>query len=284
MSQQSTPRSYGRMASDVTHRLHVSCPSNDPASEGGLVHGRTASDVTHRLHVPCPSNDPASDVHKGGLVGRRADLTMRRKGDVYDVGVAGILTPRELTHEQQQALGRGPPCGARDNVGRVRSDVTRPQNQGATAIPATKYPAHEQQSQPAGWHGRAKSSLAPGPGAAGDLIAFDYKQSIAHNLNQRHHSGSPTRQHQDAHRRYDAASPTGSYEVAMAAAEARSGSSTPRDGQGGGARSPMGFRSCDYKQVLSQYEEHTGDVSVPNFGRRKNEKHGKVLTNMYGFS
>ena len=250
MSQQSTPRSYGRIRSDVTH------------------------------------NSESSESQPTGCVGRRSELTARKRGDAYDVGVAGVFTPRELSCDQQQALGRGPPSTRDAHVGRIRSDVTHPQNQGATAIPATCYP---QQIQVAGWHGRAKSSLATGAGRAGDLIAYDYKESIARNLSERHRTGVHRLDPGLAPhtRRFDAASDAASdagFEVAMVAAEARSGGGTPRAGQSPKRHSPIGFRQLDYKKVQQDYEARTGDVGpAPNYGRRKTDKHGKILTNMYGF-
>jgi hypothetical protein len=65
----------------------------------------------------------------------------------------------------------------------------------------------------------------------------------------------------------------------------------PPDGSyngGDGSDPNIGFRQLDYKHVLAEAQraerEQTGDIpSPPRYGRRRNEKHGVVLTDMYGY-
>lgn len=173
---------FGRTRSDVNRRKSMA-PQHPNAAPliPGLApksFGRVTSDVTF----------PKRDSEPLKASGRAAtDITTRRPADGYDVGVAGVLTPRAgswaTTHHHVEAPRATSPPRA---PGRIRSDVTHPQNDGVAAIPATVY--KDSVTQREGWHGRGKSNLlgagivrnTPEYGQSGGVIN-DYREVIEAN-------------------------------------------------------------------------------------------------------
>ena len=174
---------FGRARSDVNRRKSLPPQNMAQPVVPGLAaapkrFGRVASDVT------CPKRD-AEPLKASGRAA--TDITTRRPADGYDVGVAGVLTPRggawkTEDHHVEAPRATSPARG----TGRMRSDVTHPQNDGVTAIPATVY--QDSVTHREGWHGRGKSNLkgagveknTPEYGQSGGVIN-DYREVIEAN-------------------------------------------------------------------------------------------------------